>query len=195
MAGCQNVGSWVRSHYPIYIGALHKYLVGLSYLHFNKIQDKLSFVWQVQCRGLFLLASPLSVLSLLSLPLTSSRLSHFCLCDLKYPWLGWPTSWLAGWLASWLGGCASGGWRWSLHVGCVGRWLSKGSRFNFCWREASAVLAQNSDCMSPFWPHSVPNWQTHGSIGAALILKTKMAAKHNHNERFQKRFSKLICAC
>jgi len=34
---------------------------------------------------------------------------------------------------------------------------------------------------------SVPTWQTHGSIGAGLddlspMLKTKMAAKHNHNE-------------
>ena len=40
-----------------------------------------------------------SVLSLLSPPLTSSRLSRSCLGDLKYPWLGWPTSRLAGWLS------------------------------------------------------------------------------------------------
>ena len=38
----------------------------------------------------------LLVLSLLSLPLTSSRLSRLCLGDLKYPLLGWPANWLAG---------------------------------------------------------------------------------------------------
>ena len=48
-------------------------------------------------RPVFALASLLSVLSL---ALTSSRLSRLCLGDLKNPWLGWPTCWLAGWLAS-----------------------------------------------------------------------------------------------
>ena len=96
LSKCWFLSSVLLPH--LHWGPLHKYLVGLSYLHFNKIQDKMPFVWQVQYRGLFLLASLLSVLSLLSLPLTSSRLSRMCLGDLKYSWLGWPTSWLAGWL-------------------------------------------------------------------------------------------------
>ena len=79
-------------------GPLHKYLVGLPCLHFSKTEDKKKMcVAGAVPRPVFALASLLSVLSL---ALTSSRLSRLCLGDLKNPWLGWPTCWLAGWLAS-----------------------------------------------------------------------------------------------
>ena len=74
-----------------------KYLVGLPYLHFSKIQGKVYVVWQAQYHGPFFQSSVLSVVSLL---LTSSRLSRLCLGDLKCSLLGWPASWVAGWLAS-----------------------------------------------------------------------------------------------
>ena len=81
LSKCWFLSSALLPH--LHWGPHYKYLVGLPYLQFSEIQDKVNFVWQAQYRGLFFQSSVLSVPSLLSLLLTSSRLSRLCLGDSK----------------------------------------------------------------------------------------------------------------
>ena len=98
VAGCQNIGSGVRPYYPIYIGAR---IVSILWAYHACISAKCKIKYRLSGRrsnpGPFFQSSVLSVVSLL---LTSSRLSRLRLGDLKCSLLGWPASQVAGWLAS-----------------------------------------------------------------------------------------------
>ena len=100
---------WIRRGYLIYNGARFISILW-AYHTFILAKSKKNIECGRRSSADLSASFALSVLSLLSPPLTSSRLSRSCLGDLKYPWLGWPTSPLAGWL-SWRLEVAPGGWR------------------------------------------------------------------------------------
>ena len=123
MVGCQNVGSWIGQCYLIYIGARFISILW-AYHTFILAKSRIQYFWCGRRTSADLFASFAAISAATALT-TTDLLS---LVSLASWWLEIPMAWLA--LGAW--SCASGGWLWSLHVGHVGRWLSKGSRFKFC---------------------------------------------------------------